>query len=240
MNGSLHAFVSWIAWPPLANSLGRPLAISVSSSRQLSCSSSSNLLLWPSLVIRGTLQSRIWWPRICLAECRAEFHRIGVPTPLDLAQCVAADVCRAVRAASPAWSGLTSIQLPAPRPKFAAPTSIFTAVASYLVELGLAHVHEEVYAQGMRLGVFSLAAFHLALHAFERSPIAVWHHLCTRCGPRRLRAASLPSGAVARTTCQRPQSGYPRICGIRCRFICKRLRRVLAPPSCSSRWAFQV
>ena len=119
---------------------------------------------------------REWWPRTCLAElavCSAVSYRVCVPTPLDLAQCVATDVCRAVRAASPAWSGLTSIQLPAPRPKFAAPTSIFTAVASYLVELGLAHVHEEVYAQGMRPAVLSLAALHLALHAFEPSPIAV-------------------------------------------------------------------
>ena len=95
--------------------------------------------------------------------------RVGVPTPLDLAHCVAIDICRAVRVANPEWVGLTRTVLPAHRPELAFPISMFTALASYLVELGLACMHEEVYMQGMRPAALSLAALYLALHAFELS-----------------------------------------------------------------------
>lgn len=117
-----------------------------------------------------------WWPRIRKAEIAIYSdveYRVCIPTPLDLVGRIAIDVCKVARSAAPAtstWPGLSEVRLPAPRRELASPTPLFTVLAGFLVELGLAHAHEDVYMHGTPPAVLSLAALHLALHAFECKP----------------------------------------------------------------------
>jgi len=147
---------------------------------------------------------REWWPRIRKAEIAiygALDYRVCIPTPLDLATHIAIDVCKVAHPVTPAsstWPGLSEVRLPAPNEELSSPTPLFTVLATYLVELGLAHAHQDVYKHGTPPVVLSLSALNLALYAFG-------------CEPPAAAARALETASQELLDCEKASVAFPRV-----------------------------
>lgn len=88
---------------------------------------------------------------------------------------LALDICAEANKSKAAgefqWAGLVSGMLVTVTKEFGTTSPRFTLLVSFLVELAVAHAHTEIYQTDTPPIVLSLAALHLALHAFGVPPL---------------------------------------------------------------------
>lgn len=118
------------------------------------------------------------WKQIVDAEFRIyrllNYH-VALPTAHDIAVRIALEVCAAGRRAEavsdkPQWAGLAEENLQAPRDELTMPTPRFTLLASFLVEIAMAHLYMKVYRDSAPPAALAFAALHLSLHSFGDIP----------------------------------------------------------------------
>jgi hypothetical protein len=96
--------------------------------------------------------------------------KVAIPCVADLNSCISMQVVFAAEKAgdSAQWPGSVLVRVSCHEEKASTPQ--FVALSAFLVELGLANEHEEVYRSPQL--ALAIAAARLALHAFGTPPIS--------------------------------------------------------------------